>query len=162
VVAGNTPVLVHNDNCPIDLGNGTFLHPDGSIRDAAGHYAGTTGVQPGTTNEETVWDHLDTEGLNVIRQETGVQVDGFPLRKYDGLVQMEDGWYGIETKGASASRTPPQRAFDNWLNQPGNTAMTTSGIEIRGVFDAWVPQDPAVETPPSDDEAFWSAFSSGG
>jgi hypothetical protein len=135
--------LVHNTNggCPTDLGNGTFLHPDGSIRDASGHYAGTTGVQPGTSTEENVWDHLETEGVTVVRQETGVNVDGFPLRKYDGLMQTDDGWFGIEVKGGGAGRTPAQRLFDDWLNTPGNTATTTGGIELQGVFDAWVPQD---------------------
>ena len=143
VLAGTTPVLVHNTNgaCPTDLGNGTFLHSDGSIRDGSGHYAGTTGVQPGTSTEENVWDHLETEGVPVVRQETGVKVDGFPLRKYDGLMQTDEGWFGIEVKGGGAGRTPPQRAFDNWLNTPGNTATTTSGIELQGVFDAWVPKD---------------------
>ncbi|MFJ4185164.1 RHS repeat-associated core domain-containing protein [Kitasatospora sp. NPDC089509] len=144
VVTDDTPILVHNTDgkdCRIDLEDGTFLHPDGSIRDEKGHYAGTTGAQPGANNEVTVWDHLETEGATVIRRETGVRVKGFPLRKYDGLVNIDGLWYGIETKGASAGRTPEQREFDDWLNTPGNTANTTSGIELHGVFDAWLPQD---------------------
>ncbi|MFD0328267.1 polymorphic toxin-type HINT domain-containing protein [Streptacidiphilus monticola] len=145
VVAGGTPILVHNtdgESCKVDLGNGTFLHPDGSIRDANGHYAGTTGVQPGANNEETVWDHLQTEGVTVVRQETSVRVPGFKLRKFDGLANIDGNWYGIETKGASAGRTPDQELFDGWLNTPGNTAVTLNGqYELHGVFDAWVPQD---------------------
>ena len=144
VVAGGTSILVHNtggDSCRVDLGDGTFLHADGSIRDSRGHYAGTTGAQPGANNEETVWDHLETEGTTVVRQETGVRVPGFKLRKYDGLVNLDGLWYGIETKGASAGRNPDQKLFDGWLNTPGNTAVTTNGIELHGVFDAWVPQD---------------------
>lgn len=141
MVAGSVPVLVHNDSCPTDLGNGTFQHSDGSIRDANGHYAGTTGVQPGMNTEENVWDQLETDGATVVRQETGVKVDGFPLRKFDGLVQTDEGWFGIETKGASAGRSPAQQRFDDWLNTPGNTATTRSGITLQGVFDAWVPKD---------------------
>ncbi|MFJ5880438.1 polymorphic toxin-type HINT domain-containing protein [Kitasatospora cineracea] len=145
VVAGDTPILVHNTdgaNCRVDLGDGTFLHPDGSIRDAKGHYAGTTGTQPGTNNEMTVWDHLQTEGVTVVRRETGVRVPGFRLRKFDGLANIDGRWYGIETKGASAGRDPEQKRFDDWLNTPGNTAVTLNGgYELHGVFDAWVPQD---------------------
>ncbi|QMU70139.1 ricin-type beta-trefoil lectin domain protein [Streptacidiphilus sp. P02-A3a] len=143
VVAGGTPILVHNtdgEGCKVDLGNGTYLHPDGSIRDANGHYAGTTGVQPGANNEETVWDHLQTEGVTVVRQETSVRVPGFKLRKFDGLANIDGLWYGIETKGASAGRNPDQKLFDGWLNTPGNTAVTLNGqYELHGVFDAWVP-----------------------
>jgi RHS repeat-associated protein len=145
VVAGGTPILVHNtdgEGCKVDLGNGTFLHPDGSIRDVNGHYAGTTGVQPGANNEETVWDHLQTEGVTVVRQETSVRVPGFKLRKFDGLANIDGLWCGIETKGASAGRNPDQKLFDGWLNAPGNTAVTLNGqYELHGVFDAWVPQD---------------------
>jgi hypothetical protein len=56
-------------------------------------------------------------------------------------MQTDDGWFGIEVKGGGAGRTPAQRLFDDWLNTPGNTATTTGGIELQGVFDAWVPQD---------------------
>lgn len=164
VLAGSTWVLVHNTDptCPIDLGNGTFRHPDGSIRDANGHFAGTTGVQPGTTTEENAWDQLEADGATVVRQETGVNVPGFPLRKYDGLVLTPDGWYGIEVKGATAGLTPAQRAFDAWLSTPGNTAVTTSGYTLEGVLNVWIPKDPPVEVSPAEIEDFWSSFLGGG
>lgn len=59
-------------------------------------------------------------------------------RKYDGTVEIDGLWYGIETKGGSASRSPQQAAFDAWLNTPGNTVMTPDGRTLVGVFDVWI------------------------
>lgn len=74
-----------------------------------------------------------------MRGETPVTAPGFPVRKYDGTVQINGQWYGIETKGGEAKRTPQQKAFDDWLNEPGNTVTTKDGRTLVGVFDVWIP-----------------------
>lgn len=74
----------------------------------------------------------------VIRQETSVSAPGFRPRKYDGTVQINGQWYGIDVKGGTAKKNPSQRAFDDWLNMPGNTVTTAHGRTLVGVFDVWI------------------------
>ncbi|MEV4313779.1 RHS repeat-associated core domain-containing protein [Actinocrispum sp. NPDC049592] len=142
VLAGDTPILVHNSSCRIPLGNGTFKYPDGSIRDAKGHFAGSTGARVGASAEANAWDHLETEGLKVVRGTVGVRGNGGQLRYYDGAIDVGNGRYlGIEVKSGGASRTPEQTSFDTWVGQ-GNTATgvgESDGMTIVGVFDVITP-----------------------
>ncbi|MFJ9120333.1 hypothetical protein ACIRJO_32955 [Streptomyces sp. NPDC102394] len=82
---------------------------------------------------------MELDGATVIRREVAVKVDGFKLRKFDGLIKINGHWYRIETKGGSGKRNPDQKKFDDWLNLPGNTATTNDGIILEGVFDSWIP-----------------------
>ncbi|GAA4365068.1 hypothetical protein GCM10023088_10060 [Actinomadura verrucosospora] len=83
-------------------------------------------------------DQLELDGAPVIRKETLVFVPGFRPRKYDGTVQINGNWYGIEVKGATAKRSKPQRSFDDWLNAPGNMVTTKDGRTLVGVFDVHI------------------------
>ncbi|MEY9862015.1 RHS repeat-associated protein [Catenulispora sp. GAS73] len=140
VVAGDTPVLVHNTSgCgPIDLGNGLFQHPDGSIRDALGHFAGSNGVRVGAAAEAQVWDSLERQGMNVIRRPVAVRGNGDQLRIFDGAIDLGNGRViGIEVKSGGASLTADQRAFDTWLNTSGDAASgvgLSSGSNAVGVY----------------------------
>jgi hypothetical protein len=129
VLAGKTPVLVHNTNCV-----------SGAPRSADGKFANRNGEpgRDGAADEVTAWEHLELDGAIVSRGETGVSVPGVGVRKYDGTVQIDGQWYGIETKGGSAKRSPSQRTFDNWLNTPGNSVGTKDGRTLVGVFDVWI------------------------
>ncbi|GHA88326.1 hypothetical protein GCM10010305_34930 [Streptomyces termitum] len=142
VLAGATPILVHNSSCPVDLGNGTFLHSDGSIRNAKGHFASSTGARVGASAEANVWDHLEMEGHTVVRRTVAVTGNGGQTRYYDGAIDLGGGNYlGIEVKSGGASRTAEQRDFDDWVGQ-GNfpTGIGQSkGFNIVGVFDAITP-----------------------
>ncbi|MEV6631570.1 polymorphic toxin-type HINT domain-containing protein [Actinoplanes sp. NPDC051470] len=127
VLAGNTPVLVHN------CGGGAPRSVDGKFAKRNGEPG-----RDGAADEVTAWEHLEMDGAIVHRGETGVSVRGVGVRKYDGTVQIDGQWYGIETKGGSAKRSPSQRAFDSWLNTPGNTVATKDGRTLVGVFDVWI------------------------
>ena len=63
---------------------------------------------------------------------------GFRPRKFDGTVEIDGDWYGIEVKGGAARRSPEQRIFDEWLNSPGNSVNTSDGRTLNGVFDVWI------------------------
>ncbi|MET9959436.1 ricin-type beta-trefoil lectin domain protein [Streptomyces sp. NPDC006326] len=137
VLAGTTPVLVHNTS-PVGPGCGTGKAP----RTPDGKFSKRNG-EPGTDgslDERTVLDQLELDGAPVIRGQVYARVPGFPLRKYDGAVQIDGRWLGVETKGGTSPLTPPQRAFDNWLNTPGNSVTTSGGITLEGTFNAWVPR----------------------
>ncbi|MEV7238980.1 polymorphic toxin-type HINT domain-containing protein [Streptomyces sp. NPDC051020] len=131
VLAGDTPVLVHNTCGP------TGKAP----RTSDGKFAKRNG-EPGTDgslDERTVMDQLELDGAPIVRGQVYARVPGFPLRKYDGAVQIDGRWLGVEVKGGSSPLTPPQRTFDDWLNTPGNTVTTSGGITLEGTFNAWVP-----------------------
>ncbi|WP_371778487.1 polymorphic toxin-type HINT domain-containing protein [Streptosporangium subroseum] len=130
VLAGATPVLVHNSNCP----------PGGAPRSSDGKFSKRNGEpgRDGAADEKNAWDNLETDGAVVRRNETAVSAPGLPVRKYDGTVQIDGKWYGIEVKGGTAKKTPQQREFDNWLNKPGNTVTTADGRTLVGVHDVWI------------------------
>ncbi|WP_282204000.1 polymorphic toxin-type HINT domain-containing protein [Kitasatospora fiedleri] len=137
VLAGTTPVLVHNTS-PVGPGCATGKAP----RTPDGKFSKRNG-EPGTDgslDERTVLDQLELDGAPVIRGQVYARVPGFPLRKYDGAVQIDGRWLGVETKGGTSPLTPPQRVFDNWLNTPGNSVTTSGGITLEGTFNAWVPR----------------------
>jgi hypothetical protein len=80
----------------------------------------------------------------VVRGAVSVNVPDVGLREYDGAIELNGEWYGIETKGGTASLDARQRAADNWINTPGNSAVSVganSGYTIVGTFDAWVPNN---------------------
>ena len=110
-------------------------------RDAKGKYAKRDGEEgrDGSNDELTTWENLMLDGATVIAREVSVKAPGFKVRKFDGLVNMNGHWYGIETKGGSAKRNPDQKKFDDWLNLPGNTVNTKDGLVLEGVFDSWIP-----------------------
>ncbi|MFE5819382.1 polymorphic toxin-type HINT domain-containing protein [Streptomyces sp. NPDC056479] len=146
VLAGETPVLVHNSSCPkgrISLGNGMFQHPDGSIRNAKGHFAKSTGTRVGAEAEARLWDSLEQQGLRIIRRPVAVRGNGKQLRTFDGAIDIGNGQViGIEVKSGGASLTKEQRAFDTWLNTSGSTAQgvgLSSGSTAVGVYMWKVP-----------------------
>ncbi|MFE1250955.1 hypothetical protein, partial [Streptomyces sp. NPDC058766] len=110
-------------------------------RDAKGKYAKRDGQEgrDGSNDELTTWENLMLDGATVIAREVSVKAPGFKVRKFDGLVNINGHWYGIETKGGSAKRNPDQKKFDDWLNLPGNTVTTKDGLVLEGVFDSWIP-----------------------
>ncbi|MFF7646727.1 RHS repeat-associated core domain-containing protein [Streptomyces canus] len=110
-------------------------------RTADGKFAKRNGEKgtDGSLDERTVMDQLELDGAPIVRGQVYARVPGFPLRKYDGAVQIGGRWLGVEVKGGSSPLTPPQRTFDDWLNKPGNTVTTTGGLTLEGTFNAWVP-----------------------
>src|SRR6185369_15476786 len=105
VLVGEAPVLVHNSGCdPIDLGNGLYQHPDGSIRTANGKFASTTGQRVGGLAERQAWDQLELDGFVVVRRPIAVRGNNGQLRIYDGAIDLGGGNYlGIEIKSGSAT-----------------------------------------------------------
>ena len=78
----------------------------------------------------------------MVRGTVTINVPGVGPRMYDGAVQLDGKWYGVETKGDTSPLTARQRAADTWLNTPGNTAVSVggnSGYTLVGTFDSWVP-----------------------
>ncbi|MFE3830659.1 polymorphic toxin-type HINT domain-containing protein [Streptomyces sp. NPDC059092] len=131
VLAGDTPVLVHNSGeCP----NG------GAPRSADGKFSKRNGEpgRDGAADEANAWDQLEMDGAVVMRNETAVSAPGMRVRKYDGTVEINGQWYGIEVKGGTAKKNPQQRDFDDWLNSPGNTVTTGDGRTLVGVHDVWI------------------------
>ncbi|UUU37016.1 RHS repeat-associated core domain-containing protein [Streptomyces sp. CA-210063] len=92
----------------------------------------------GAADEANAWEQLEVDGAVVMRKETPVSAPGFRPRKYDGTVEVNGQWYGIEVKGGTARKNPQQRKFDDWLNKPGNTVTTSDGRTLVGVFDVWI------------------------
>ncbi|MFD3682358.1 polymorphic toxin-type HINT domain-containing protein [Streptomyces sp. NPDC058613] len=133
VLAGATPVLVHN--CPTAGTGKAPRTPDGKFSKRNGE-PGTDG----SLDERTVMDQLELDGAPIFRGQVHARVDDFPLRKYDGAVQIDGRWLGVETKGGTSPLPPPQRRFDDWLNTPGNSVTTSGGMTLEGTFNAWVPR----------------------
>ncbi|MFV2117301.1 LamG-like jellyroll fold domain-containing protein [Streptomyces sp. Act-28] len=130
VLAGEAPVLVHNSGgCPI-----------GAPRSADGKFSKRNGEpgRDGAADEANAWDQLEMDGAVVMRNETAVSAPGMRVRKYDGTVEINGQWYGIEVKGGTAKKNPQQRQFDDWLNTPGNTVTTSDGRTLVGVHDVWI------------------------
>ena len=93
----------------------------------------------GAEEEARALDGLENEGLVVNRDQTKVASPDFDkTRIYDGTVQIDGKWYGVETKGGTAGKDAHQRAFDAWLNTPGNTVRTRDGRTLEGVVDVQV------------------------
>ncbi|MFG2677709.1 polymorphic toxin-type HINT domain-containing protein [Streptomyces sp. NPDC048392] len=130
VLAGATPVLVHNSGgCPT-----------GAPRSADGKFSKRNGEpgRDGAADEANAWDQLEMDGAVVMRSETAVSAPGMRVRKYDGTVEINGQWYGIEVKGGTAKKNPQQRQFDDWLNTPGNAVATSDGRTLVGVHDVWI------------------------
>jgi hypothetical protein len=119
-------------------GLGLLVAADNVPRGSDGKFAPRNGEpgRAGAEDEARAWDQLENEGLNVTRQETKVAAPGFTTpRKYDGTVEIDGKWYGIETKGNTGKKDVHQREFDAWLNTPGNTVQTSDGRTLEGVID---------------------------
>ncbi|UWM49135.1 polymorphic toxin-type HINT domain-containing protein [Streptomyces carpaticus] len=127
VLVGDIPVLVHNS------GGCAPRSPDGKYSKRNGEPG-----RDGAADEANAWNQLEVDGAVVMRNETPVVAPGLRVRKYDGTVQIDGQWYGIEVKGGSANKTPQQREFDDWLNTPGNTVTTSDGRTLVGVHDVWI------------------------
>ncbi|MET9266272.1 hypothetical protein [Amycolatopsis sp. NPDC004079] len=138
VLAGRTPILVHNGAmCVKDLGNGVKLYDDGSVR-IDGKWAGSTGSVVGAAKEAQAWDQLASEGMTVVRGRIYTRGNGMQVRVYDGAVDLGNGKYlGIEVKPTVDYRVEPwQKAFDAWVGA-GNVAKGyggAAGYDIVGVL----------------------------
>jgi hypothetical protein len=131
----------------------TRLHPDGSYRAPDGKYAGVHNMsRSGADAEAEAHRRFKRRGLEVDERQqhcvTTEEIHGVirsgprkgvmtlpagTVRKYDGAVKIRGKWYGIETKGGTASKTPEQRAVDDWLKRPGNTLTSSDGRILEGV-----------------------------
>jgi hypothetical protein len=49
-------------------------------------------------SEANAWDQLEIDGAVVMRKETPASAPRFKVRNFDGTVQIDGHWYGIETK----------------------------------------------------------------
>ncbi|MER7283751.1 RHS repeat-associated core domain-containing protein [Dactylosporangium sp. NPDC000244] len=132
VIAGKTPVLVHNEQCR--NARGEFQKSDG------------TPSRVGANDEKLSLDMLETEGFEVRRGAVTVDV---PIgengelveREYDGAVKLDGTWYGVETKGGAFRLRGNQPQADAWLNTPGNSAVSrgnNGGLTIEGTLNVWV------------------------
>jgi hypothetical protein len=133
VLADGATVLVHNVTCArIKIDDDLYQYPDGSIRNGLGHFAGTDGTRVGAVAEKAVMDDLAAQGKKVIRSQVAVRANG-QLRYYDCAIDLGNGkLIGVEVKSGTASLTPEQRAFDDWI-KAGNTAGTVG--RYAGQYD---------------------------
>jgi hypothetical protein len=77
-------------------------------------------------------DDLAAQGKKVIRSQVAVRANG-QLRYYDCAIDLGNGkLIGVEVKSGTASLTPEQRAFDDWI-KAGNTAGTVG--RYAGQYD---------------------------
>lgn len=91
-------------------------YSDGSIRDGQGHFAGNSGIVPGTPGVDAVENYLKEEGYTINGREISVRNSDDQLRRYDIVVTSpDDVVVGIEVKSGSATRTQQQRDIDNEL-----------------------------------------------
>jgi len=144
VFAGDHAILVHNVSClAIDLGDGLYQYPDGSIRDAAGHFASSNGARVGAAAEKKVMDDLADEGHKVIRSQVATRGNGNQLRYYDCAIDLGNGEIiGIEVKSGTATRGPAQRSFDDWVqagNHPTTVGKYAGQYKVVGVQEIKVP-----------------------
>lgn len=132
---------------------GSRRHPDGAYRSPSGKYAGRYGTsRSGAEAEAKILATLKSRGNEVDERQqyttTPVAIKGriqsgprkgelvIPpgtVRRYDGAVKRGAQWFGIEVKGGTATKTPEQRAIDDWLKKPGNTLTTPDGKILVGV-----------------------------
>lgn len=95
-------------------------HSDGSIRDQQGHFAGNSGIVPGTPGVDAVENYLKEEGYTINGREISVRNSDDQLRRYDIVVTSQDDIVmGIEVKSGSATRTQQQMTIDNELISSG-------------------------------------------
>lgn len=93
----------------VDLGNGMFRYPDGSIRTASGQFAGTSGTNVGAEAEQGTWDQLETEGLDVVRGRVYTTGNGGQVRIYDGAIDLgNDNYLGLEVKSGGGALNAAQ------------------------------------------------------
>jgi hypothetical protein len=128
-------------------------YPDGSFRTKDGKYSSSDGTsRSGAEAEAEAHRRFRARGLEVDAGQQHVttpveiraRINSGPrkgvltlpagrARRYDGAVKINGEWYGIETKGGTATKTPEQRAIDDWLSKPGNTLTTQDGKRLVGV-----------------------------
>lgn len=130
--------IINGGECPVsELSDselaalGLKRHPDGSIRDLSGHFAGGSGTIPGTPAVEIAEQYFSEKGINVLGKEISVRskVDG-TLRKYDLVIKNNDGSYvGIEIKSGTASRSKSQKKIDGELTSVGG--LPTVGKKLK-------------------------------
>lgn len=89
-------------------------YKDGSIRDSLGHFAGNSGIRPGSPAVDIVEKYLKSKNYIINGREISVKSPQNGRRMYDIVVtNKEDGTViGIEVKSGSASRNKHQREID--------------------------------------------------
>jgi hypothetical protein len=121
-------------------------YPDGSFRTKDGKYSSSDGTsRSGAEAEAEAHRRFRARGLEVDAGQQHVttpveiraRINSGPrkgvLTLPAGRARRYDEWYGIETKGGTATKTPEQRAIDDWLSKPGNTLTTQDGKRLVGV-----------------------------
>ncbi|MFJ9552419.1 hypothetical protein ACIRPH_01300 [Nocardiopsis sp. NPDC101807] len=114
--------------------------PNWGPRSADGKFSKRNGEpgRDGAADEANAWDQLKMADAVVMRNETLVSAPGMRVRKYDGAVEINGQWCGIEIEGGTGRKNPQQRQFDDWLNAPGNAVETSDGRTLFGAHDAWM------------------------
>ncbi len=109
-------------------------HPDGSIRDSKGHFAGNSGTVPGTPGVDATEQYLVDNGYTVKGREITVRSADGTARRYDIVVEDGQGnTIGIEVKSGSATRTNQQVRIDNELNANGGLDTVGAKAQQAGV-----------------------------
>jgi hypothetical protein len=116
-------------------------HPDASIRDSKGRFAGKTGTVPGTPGVNKAMETIKTDpkykGYEILDTEISVKSRDGTLRRYDIVCKKPDGKIvGVEVKSGSATRTAQQRAIDNELLNNGG--LSTTGAKARNAGIEWI------------------------
>ncbi len=104
-------------------------HSDGSIRDSKGHFAGNSGVIPGTPGVDAARNYLEKNGYKVSAEEISVKSSKGKIRRYDLVAEKDGITYGIEVKSGSATRTKQQKIVDEELSKLGG--LKTVGAKAK-------------------------------
>ena len=116
---------------------------DGAVTGAFGYLfndLSTHGKDPntrGTTAVDEVKADFESKGVNVIGREVNAYIDGQPTRRYDLVIQNQNGSYtGIEVKSSifdNFKLNPQQVIFDTTVYSQGGASFNAQGAKITQV-----------------------------
>lgn len=107
-------------------------YSDGSIRDSKGHFAGNSGVIPGTPGVDAARNYLEKNGYKLSAEEISVKSSKGKIRRYDLVAEKDGITYGIEVKSGSATRTKQQKIVDEELTKMGGLKTVGAKAKKKG------------------------------
>lgn len=127
--------VVRNPNAQL-RDDGTYIYPDGSIRNESGQFMGHSGAKSGDMSVETAFKYYQDNDYTIFGKEVSVRTADGELRRYDLAVQKNEPGapvIGVEVKGDSATRDRSQRAKDSQLMESGGFNTTQGSYDRTNV-----------------------------